>query len=189
MGRARGSVRGLIRQTARSGRRLLVGLMLVAALLPTATPALAQACGGFTFGPPISLPNGGAAPLAPLVADLNGDGLPDLALVNNDSDNIAVLFALSSPGSFNPPLTFPTGGQFPVALAVADLNEDFLADLIAANYASDTGEKDISVLLGTPTPDFFATPTFVSTGDGAATSVVVADFDGDTHLDLAVATD
>src|SRR5688572_4027043 len=188
MGRVRG-VRHLIRQTARAGGLLLAGLMLVAVLLPTATPVLAQ-CGRFTFGPPTSFSTGGEQPFRVLAQDLNGDGLPDLTVVNLTSHDVSVLISRPD-GTFQPPSLFPTGGvassfEASLYLATADLNDDGNPDLITTNPHSDDGAWDVSVLLG-KTDGTFRAPIFLSTGNGLTSSVVAGFFDGDTNLDLAVA--
>ncbi len=84
------------------------------------------------------------APGAVLLADLNGDGIPDLIVANSGGNNVLVYPGLGN-GQFGPPVNgtagFPVGTD-PTGLTVADLNGQ--PDLLVA----DTGSNDVSVLLG-----------------------------------------
>ena len=76
------------------------------------------------------------------VADLNGDGRPDLVTANSDGNTVSVLLG-NGDGTFSVQQTFAVG-RSPRAVAVADLNGDGIPDLVVANYNDDT----VSVLLG-----------------------------------------
>ena len=84
------------------------------------------------------------APGAVLLADLNGDGIPDLIVANSGGNNVLVYPGLGN-GQFGPPVNgtkgFPVGTD-PTGLTVADLNGQ--PDLLVA----DTGSNDVSVLAG-----------------------------------------
>jgi hypothetical protein len=133
----------------------------------------------------------GHEPQSVAIADVNGDGSPDLVVANGGSNTVSVLLNTTAPGattpSFAPQQTFTTGG-FPISVAVADLNGDGSPDLVVANFGSDT----VSVLLnttaaGASTPSFAAQEIFV-TGN-APESVAVADFNGDGKPDLVLANE
>ena len=81
-------------------------------------------------------------------------------------------------GSFGAPTDFPMGIN-PVAVAVADFNNDGDADLVTANNGN-----DVSVRLGTGTGSFGAPTSFPVVI--APTDVVVGDFNNDGKADLAV---
>ena len=85
----------------------------------------------------------GAEPVAIAVADLNGDGQPDLVVANANANTVSVLLATGT-GSFGPRTDFATGA-YPNAIAVADLNGDGHPDLVVANAG---GTDTVSVLLG-----------------------------------------
>ena len=76
------------------------------------------------------------------VGDLNGDGKPDLAVANSNSDDVSVLLG-NGDGTFQAPVSYAAGVS-PVSVAVGDLNGDGKPDLAVANSGSD----DVSVLLG-----------------------------------------
>src|SRR5262249_52382620 len=84
------------------------------------------------------------APGAVKLADLNGDGIPDLIVANSGGNNVLVYPGLGN-GQFGPPINgtagFPVGTD-PTGLTVASLNGQ--PDLLVA----DTGSNDVSVLLG-----------------------------------------
>ena len=88
----------------------------------------------------------GANPYAVAAVDLNGDGKPDLAVVNASSNSVGVLLNNGS-GAFAPAGSYVIGVD-PDGIAVADLNSDGRQDLVVAN----PGSNDVSVLLNVCLP-------------------------------------
>ena len=84
------------------------------------------------------------APGAVTVADLNGDGIPDLIVANSGSNNVLIYPGLGN-GQFGPAQAFPVGTN-PVGITVANLNGR--PDLVVA----DEGSNDIAILLNVPIP-------------------------------------
>ena len=122
-------------------------------------------------------------PGAPLLADLNGDGIPDLVVLNTGGNDLLVYPGLPG-GGFGPALNdgigFPTGTN-PVAVIVANLNGR--PDLVVANQ----GSNDVSVLLNVAQGNSF---TFVpgprlSVGYGPV-GLLYGDFFGNGTDDLVV---
>jgi len=142
------------------------------------------------FQAPIKLPTG-AATASAQVADLNGDGLPDIVATGYDyyGNNGAVyVFYQSSGGNFLPPVSYPAGAG-PQSVKVADMNHDGLPDLVVADFGPGTdgrGIAGVSVILQTATHQFL-TPNSYPTPP-AAIDVAIADLDGDGKPDVAVAT-
>jgi hypothetical protein len=133
-----------------------------------------------TFQTP--LPFGtGVTPQAVAVADVNGDGLPDLVVANSSTNDVSVLLG-NGDGTFTGQRRFAAGTS-PVAVAVADVNGDGHPDAITVNRSG-----TVSVLLGNGDGTFQAPQSFATGGSGAASlAVVVADVNGDRRPDLVVA--
>ena len=88
------------------------------------------------------------APGAVALADLNGDGIPDLIVANSGSNNVLVYPGLGN-GQFGPELNGGKGfftGTDPVGITVANLGNG-RPDLVIANK----GSNDVSILLNEAT--------------------------------------
>ena len=84
----------------------------------------------------------GANPYGIAIGDLDGDGKPDLAVVNNVSNTVSVFRNTStsgsiSAGSFEPKVDFATT-SYPGIVAIGDLNGDGKPDVAVGNYGSNT---------------------------------------------------
>jgi uncharacterized repeat protein (TIGR01451 family) len=128
----------------------------------------------------------GTQPVAVAIADFNGDGLPDVAVANQGTDQIAILLG-SGGGILGPPGTYAlTPGSLPSALTVGDFNYDQRPDVAVA----DQGTGVVSVFLsnqggGLGIEDVFAgTPIRRQSARG----IVNADFNSDGKPDLALAS-
>src|SRR5207249_3324676 len=93
----------------------------------------------------------GPSSSALVVADLNGDGHPDLALADRSSNDVSIYLGAGD-GTFASGMRFEIGAG-PVALAVGDLNTDGVPDLASANGTPDYSDPEnihftASVLLG-----------------------------------------
>ncbi len=124
-------------------------------------------------------------PGAPVLADLSGNGLPDLIVPNTGGNSVLVYPGLPG-GGFGPALNDGNGfftGTNPVAVVVADMNGDGRPDLIVANE----GSNDVSILLNEPSGNGF---TFVqgprlAAGAGPV-GLLFGDFSGDGIADILV---
>ncbi len=131
----------------------------------------------FDVGTAVSQPSSVA------VADVNGDGKPDLVTANYGSNDASVLLGDGN-GSFGTATNFPAGtnSQYSHVVAVADIDGDGKPDLAIANY----GSNDVSVLLGDGNGSFGAGTNF-ATGGNTSQFVVAADVNGDGKPDLVTA--
>jgi hypothetical protein len=119
------------------------------------------------------------------VADLNGDGLADIAVAT--SVNTVSVLLQTSAGVFAPAVDYATG-VLPVAIKAADLNGDGKLDLLTANFGATMGPNNqgLSVLIQGATPGTFAAPVHYTT-EYRASGLAVGDLNGDGKPDVAVA--
>ena len=136
------------------------------------------------------------SPCAVALADLNGDGIPDLIVANSGGDNILVYPGLGD-GHFGAEVNGGKGfqvGTSPEGITVADVNGDGQPDLIIANMDS----NDVSILInhtalsahGVPGPAsgeiIFAKGPTIRAGLGPV-ATAYGDFSGTGQPSLAVA--
>jgi hypothetical protein len=154
----------------------------VSVLLNTTAPGAAVP----SFAPAVNFAVG-SSPLSVAVADVNGDGRPDLVVARN-LGNVSVLLNTTAPGATTPSFSAATNiaaGDFAFSVAAVDVNGDGRPDLLLAD-----GGSNVLVLLNTTAPGA-TVPSFAVAGSFAAgtdpNSVAVADVNGDGHPDLVVA--
>ena len=150
-----------------------------------------------SFLPAVTYQSGGANPLSVVVADLNGDGKPDLVVANQCTGPnycgspglVSVLLGVGD-GTFQPAVNYGSGGSVLNSVVVADVNGDGKPDIIAVNECSTADfngclEASIGVLLGNGDGTFNAVVTYTS-GGYRSKEVAVADLNGDGKVDLVV---
>ena len=160
--------------------RFRYALLLVSGLLTNAYTASGQS---LTFGPPVSYSSGsGSQPWGLAVADVNGDGKPDVLTANYGSNTAGVLLSTGT-GTLQSVTTYAAGtGTGPFGVAAADLNGDGRLDLVTANFNHST-----STLFGAPGGGFLA-PTVYGAGNNSSPRVVaVADVNADGKPDVLTA--
>jgi hypothetical protein len=124
----------------------------------------------------------GSAPGSVEVADLNGDGRPDLAVANEQSRNVTILLG-DGRGGFTPAQGSPfAAGPEPNDIAISDLNRDGKLDLAFANHEA----KYLTVLLGDGRGRFAPAPgsPFPVAVRPHTHGVATGDLNGDGNLDL-----
>ena len=140
-----------------------------------------------TFADPVQSPTG-ADPVSIAVGDLDGDGLPDVAVADAAADAdgghaIVVQFQVArTPGAFSAPVALPLGPLTPRSLALADLDGDGRLDVVVAA----AGTEDVQVLFQ-QAPGTFAAPVGFP-GGGEPTAVAAARLTDPGGVDLVVAT-
>ncbi len=131
----------------------------------------------------------GPNPYSVATADFNGDGILDLAVANSNcplfptcgAGSVSIVLG-NGDGSFQSPAAFSTGTNTdPRAVAVGDFNGDKVADLVVANYATNT----VGVFLGMGDGTFDGHVDYKVGSEPA--SVAVGDLNADGNLDLVVA--
>jgi hypothetical protein len=141
---------------------------------------------------PLTIPLGeNANPVALAVADFNGDGEPDLAVLSEISNTVVILLnnapnCSGTPICFQPLAAYPTGLAAATGMTVGDFNNDGKPDIAATSAFVNGNPSAIAILLnqggGTfPTTANPTVPVSFLTGP-----IATADFNGDGNLDLAV---
>ncbi len=100
-------------------------------------------------------------------ADLNGDGVGDLVVVNSGfgvtNAYVAVMLG-NADGTFKSPVSYPTAGAASVAATIDDVNGDSIPDLIVVS-----DDQQISILLGKGDGTFSAATSFAAPLPGSTT--------------------
>ena len=126
----------------------------------------------------------GVTPAAIAIGDFNGDGKPDLAVANSESNNVSILLN-NGDGTFQPAVNYAVGA-LPRAIAAGDFTGDGKQDLIVVNLGDVDNHVNgnLSLLKGNG-DGTFQSPISITAGANPQ-SIVVSDFNGDKKLDLAV---
>jgi hypothetical protein len=153
---------------------ILLGLIVGVRSAQTASP--------FTPGPGSPITTGPGSTFV-ATGDLNGDGKPDVVVVNSgtgtNGNSISILLATSG-GAFTTPVNVPVGPS-PADVAIGDVNGDGRPDLVVTN-SNDT----ISVLLNVGGGAFAAPSTLPDFAGSLPEGVAIADVNHDGANDIIV---
>lgn len=124
----------------------------------------------------------GSTPIGIIAADLNADGLSDIAVVNRGSSSVSLMYNTTVPGASTPAFAYKldlTTASTPYFPAASDINGDGKIDIAVCN----SGGNDVSIFLntgnqGAPSPAVALPTNFNSTGVNSSSLVA-----GDINLD------
>lgn len=159
--------------------------------------------GDGTFQSAVTYDSGGSFAYSIAVGDLNGDGKPDLVVANGcvniggfncSAEGLVGVLIGNGDGTFQAVHTYPSGGFafFNSNVAIADVNGDGKPDLVVMNGCSSACDAinppqgSVGILLGNGDGTFNFAATYAS-GGHFATSLTIADLNGDGKLDVVVA--
>jgi hypothetical protein len=161
--------------------------------------------GDGTFQEAASYNSGGGIASSVAIEDLNDDGHSDLVVGNGcqspgrngcvgQSGEVGVLLG-NGDGTFQPALTYNSGGAIAHSVVIDDLNGDGHPDVVVANFCKnlDPGTGDcngkpglVSVLTGKG-DGTFQTAVSLNSGGSSGYSVATGDLNGDGKPDIVVA--
>jgi hypothetical protein len=153
--------------------------------------------GDGTFQAPVTYDSGGFYATYVVIADVNGDGHPDLAVVNNclsSTDCSAAevsVFLGDGHGAFHTPSRHNSGGWtggwgYYQWAGIADINGDGKPDLLVANNCvANCVDGGVTVFLGNGDGTFKPAVVY-DAGKSPVLSAALGDVNGDGKLDLVV---
>jgi hypothetical protein len=123
--------------------------------------------------------NAGGSPVLSIVADFNGDGIPDVATPNASfTIGTMAVFLGKGDGTFQSPVSY-TAGYFSSGIVAGDFNNDGILDLLVMNQ-----DGSVDLYLGNGDGSFQS--PLVHTGVSALpVAIVMGDYNHDGNLDFA----
>ena len=139
--------------------------------------------GTVSFDPKVDFATG-SGPSSLSIADLDGDGRPDLAIINTSSSSISLLRNTCIGGVLSFASKFDiTIGSFPISISTGDLDGDGKPELVVP----DMFNSKVSVLRNTSTTGFLSFASKVDFATGFSPDMIsIGDLDSDGKSDLAV---
>ncbi len=150
--------------------------------------------GDGTFQAAQTYDSGGGTAFSVAVGDVNGDGKPDILVVNacvgfdNCGSGVIGVLMGNGDGTFQPARSYSSGGIQPFAIAVADVNGDGKLDVLVGNSCvlGNCHYSVVSLLLGNGDGTFQAARS-LDPGGIDPEAIVVKDINGDGKPDLLIA--
>jgi Big-like domain-containing protein/VCBS repeat protein len=127
--------------------------------------------GDGTFQAAVSYGSGGETAWSIAVADVNGDGKPDLLVANQcagntpcttDAKGFVGVLLNNGDGTFQPALPYYSGGVYAVFLVATDINGDGRPDIVVVNRGRSNGGRSVGILLNNTQASSPTTTTLVS---------------------------
>jgi hypothetical protein len=141
---------------------------------------------GGVFAAPVVYDTGGYQPILPVVADLNGDGNPDVTTPNGYPGHDVSVFLGDANGALAPSVEYETG-PLPHSVVAADLDGDARLDLAAWNSGEQGGPvgQGLAILFGAGDGTFRTHVDYKTVATGGEVGAA-ADLDGDGRIDLVL---
>lgn len=152
--------------------------------------------GDATFQTAVTYGTGGVGAHSVRIADVNGDGKPDLVVANACASSgscpigpgsVGVLLG-NGDGTFQTAVSYGSGGYDAESVAVADVNGDGKLDVVVANFCGNTScslPGTVGVMLGNGDGTFQPVVPY-SSGGPALHAIAVADVNRDGKRDIVV---
>jgi hypothetical protein len=140
--------------------------------------------GAISFAAAVTYP-AGTYPQSAAIADLDGDGKPELIIGNSSGNNLFIYRNLSSPGAISlaTPVTVAAGSG-PSCISISDVNGDGKPDITLADASAGAA----SVLQNNSTAgNIVMGPVVLFRAGNGPEGIVSGDFDGDGKPDMALA--
>ena len=137
--------------------------------------------GAISFAPRVDVATG-SSPYGVAIADMNGDGFPDVAITNWGSNTVSIFQNTSVPVIANlAAVTSPTTPGNPNFVAAGDLDGDNNVDLVTSN----TGGNSISLFRSTSSAGGISFASRIDSSIGTIPfNVALGDVDGDGKPDI-----